>query len=189
MIRDAGGSFADYEARLAQVLGEMPRGDYPDSVIGAVKLSYDALDADARLVLDLFAWVAPEGLDAGLLTDVPGAPQAGSVREDIGENSLALCADPARVGAALVVLVRRSLLVREGAIYRLHRMTAAAVRALQGQAGRRDAVAQQAAAVLAAAYPGGAQSPAYTENWPACARLTPHVLALHGSGRWRRTTG
>ena len=41
-------------------------------VIGAVKLSYDALDDDAKLVADLCAWWAPEGLDPGLISDAPG---------------------------------------------------------------------------------------------------------------------
>lgn len=175
LIRDTGGGFAAYRDRLGAILSEVPAGDYPDSVIGAVTLSYDALDDDARAVLDLFAWFAPEGLDAALLTDVPTAPQLDAVKGDIGDALLAPCADADRVEKALTVLVRRSLLVREGETFSLHRMSAAALRALQAQAGRRDDAARQAAAVLAAAYPFDSD---FSEHWPACARLTPHVLAL-----------
>ena len=179
LIQDRGGGFGAYREKLDAVLKEVPAGDYPDSVIGAVKLSYDALDADARAVLDLFAWYAPEGLDAALLTDLPNAPPLEAVKYDIGGDLLSLCADPERAKAAATALVRRSLLARDGEGFTLHRMSAAAVQALQVPAGRRDAAARQAAAVLAAAYPGGDKSPQDFENWPACARLTPHVLALH----------
>ena len=180
LIRDTGGSFADYRDRLGAILSEVPAGDYPDSVIGAVKLSYDALDADARTVLELFAWCAPEGLDASLLTDVPCGHRIQGSEGVLSDDLQALCADPDRVAAATMALARRSLLLREGETFTLHRMSAAAVRALQGQAGRRDDAARQAAAVLAAAYPGGGErSPAFSKNWPACAPLTPHVLALH----------
>lgn len=182
LIRERGGSFAEYREKLAAVLAAVPAGDYPDSVIGAVKLSYDALDDDARAVLDLFAWYAPEGLEARLLTDVPrcSAPNPQEFWDDVPADVWALAGDSERVEAALAVLVRRSLLVRAGTGHGLHRMSAASVRALPARAGRRDAAARAAAAVLAASYPGGAKkSPAFTENWPACARLTPHVLALH----------
>jgi tetratricopeptide (TPR) repeat protein len=176
LIRERGGSFAAYREKLAAVLAAVPAGDYPDSVIGAVKLSYDALDDDARAVLDLFAWCAPDGLEARLLTNAPKEAWVAGTREDVGREAFELFASDDRVDAALAALVRRSLLVRAGTGYSLHRMSAAAVRALQAQAGRRGAVARAAAAVLAASYP---TKPSVTANWPACAGLTPHVQALH----------
>ena len=178
LIREQGGSFDAYREKLATVLAAVPAGDYPDSVIGAVKLSYDALDDDARAVLDLFAWYAPEGLEARLLTDVPkcSAPNPQEFWDDVPADVWALSGDTDRAEAALAALVRRSLLVRASEGYGLHRMSAAAVCALQEMAGRRDAAARAAAAVLAASYPFDSD---FTESWPASARLTPHVLALH----------
>ena len=176
LIREGDGSFGDYREKLAKVLKEVPAGDYGLSVIGAVKLSYDALDDDARAVLDLLAWYSPEGLEARLLTDVPSYAFLDYLLSDMTEEVLALCSDADRVESAMAALVRRSLLVRTGESCNLHRMSAASVRALQEMAGRRDAAARAAAAVLAAAYPVRPQD---SENWPACARSNPHVLALH----------
>ena len=58
---------------------------------------------------------------------------------------------------------------------------AAALRLIQQSAGQDQGAT--AAAVLAATYPaGGERSPAYSAQWPFCARLTPHVRALWLSG-------
>ncbi|MEO0681186.1 MAG: tetratricopeptide repeat protein, partial [Pseudomonadota bacterium] len=83
--------------------------------------------------------------------------------------------DGAAAEAAVARLARRSLLTpaAEGGGHALHRLTALVLRTRQGD-DRDDARA--AAAILAAAYPY--DSDIHTE-WPACARLTPHVLALH----------
>jgi tetratricopeptide (TPR) repeat protein len=185
LIREEGGSFAAYGDRLAAILTEVPTGDYPDAVIRAVKLSYDALPEDAQTVLDLFAWFAPEGLEARLLTDGPkcSLPNPQEFWDDIPADVMSLCADLERVAAALRAAVRRSLLRRDGDGYALHRMSAAVLRPLQTQEGQQEGMAQAAAAVLAAGYPGGgSRSPAFSENWPDCARLTPHVLALEAAG-------
>jgi tetratricopeptide (TPR) repeat protein len=58
--------------------------------------------------------------------------------------------------------------------FTLHRMTAAALRAVQDR--RSDMRAARAAVeLLAAVYPADALAPG---NWPLCARLTPHSLTL-----------
>lgn len=181
LIREQGGSFADYQTKLAQVLDEVPTGDYPDGVIGAVKLSYDVLSEDAKTVLDLFAWYASEGLDARLLTDVPGGNRVEGFEEDISERLLEFASSSERVAAALTEAVRRSLLTRNGDSFDMHRLTGEAIRALQKAEARDESVSKAAAAVLAAGYPSGV-APSIKAHWPDCARLTPHVLALERAG-------
>ena len=60
----------------------------------------------------------------------------------------------------------------------MHRMTGAALRAVQGEA----SAAQAATALLSAVYPGDQR------QWPLCRRLTPHVRALWGTGAAPRST-
>lgn len=178
-LRDASGvSFADYAARLEKVLEHAPPGDYPDTLLTAVKLSYDALDDDARAVLDLFAHLAPEGLEARLIAGLPGARWIEQYRDEIPERVHALSLDAAGLDAALGRLCRRALLQRaEGGGFALHRMTGAAVRALQGAA--RPGQATAAATVLAAQYPFDSDE---FHTWPDCARLTPHAASLFERG-------
>ena len=180
LIRESGEGFEVYRGRLAQIIRQVPPGDYPTSVIGAVKLSYDRLRADARMVLDLFAWFAAEGLEARLLTDVPGGEWVDLYREEIGAELMALASDAGRVEAALLELQRAALLDREAAgSYALHRLSAMAVRALQAEP---EQVARAAAAVLGAVYPRGTNGPLNSSSWPRCGRLTVHVAALVDCG-------
>lgn len=178
----AGQSYGEVTADIGTVLEQAETLDHGGSVQAVVQLSYDRLSADARAVLDLFAWFAPEGLEARLLTDVPESwlwEKSPIHLEPTGEDSLALCQDPARVSGALRELVGRSLLSREGDHYALHRLTAEAVRGLQGD--RAEAAMGEAVAVLAAAYPQGQRGPANSVSWPDCRRLTPHVLAYRAA--------
>jgi tetratricopeptide (TPR) repeat protein len=177
LIRETGEGFATYAGRLAEVLAHVPaNGDYPSSVLGAVKLSYDALSPDAQMIADLCAWWASEGLTPDLLTDAPQGAVWGATQGDVPEALQDLAADAARVRAGFVELTARSLLTREGDGWSMHRMTALA---LQLQPGAR---AEAATALLAAVYPSGIHSPMSSETWPICARLTPHLRAIWASG-------
>ena len=179
LIRAEGYAFAEYRSRIADVIAQVPRNAaYPDSVIGAVKLSYDRLPEDAQAVADLLAWWAPEGLTPDLLTGAPEGGNWAAVKGELSEEMIALVSDPARVRAAFQALVDASLLARAGRAdegHAMHRMTGAALRALQGEA-------PAATALLAAVYPGGENSPAFSPQWPFCRRLTPHVRALWETG-------
>ncbi|MDJ0822621.1 MAG: TIR domain-containing protein [Paracoccaceae bacterium] len=176
-------SFADYLADITPIIGREPKNEaYQDSVIGAVRLSYDQLSDDAKLVADLFAWWAPEGLEAELISGAPEGQWWDSdiVKLDIPGPVRALAQDDARVRAAMAELQDRSLLTRGEDGAEMHRMAAAALRALQGRRGALD-IAKAAAALLIAVYPGG-DKPNHSPNWPLCRRLTPHVRALWDSG-------
>lgn len=187
LIRAEGFGFAEYQDRIADVIAHVPRNDaYPDSVIGAVKLSYDALPDDARAVAAILSFWAPEGLTPDLLTGAPEGRAWDTRKKDLSEDTVALVSDPGRVRLALQALVDASLLIRDGTAddpHEMHRMTGAALRALQED----DGAATASAALLAAVYPGAENNPAHSANWPLCRRLTPHVRALWDSGQAPRS--
>ncbi|WP_299861223.1 toll/interleukin-1 receptor domain-containing protein [uncultured Hoeflea sp.] len=179
LIRSTGESFSAYRERLSEILSHTPDNeDYPTSVLGAVQMSYKYLPEDAKLVADLCAWWAAEGLEPALLTDAPDGWDWEDRAEDISEAIQFLARDGARVRAAFAALTGRSLLESGEGAWSMHRMTAAALRHLQQD--REDgAMAKAAAALLAAVYPS---DPNVSATWSACARLTPHVRALWVSG-------
>ena len=179
LIRAEGYKFAEYQTRIADVIAQQPKNDaYPDSVIGAVKLSYDALPQDARAVAAILSFWAPEGLTPDLLTGAPEGAQWDAAKEALSEDIIVLVSDPGRVRLALQALVDASLLIREGTAddpHEMHRMTGAALRALQED----DGAATAATLLLGARYPFDIGD---STNWPLCRRLTPHVRALWDSG-------
>lgn len=183
LIKATGEGYGVYAGRLAEVLAHVPANeDYPTSVIGAVTLSYQALSADAQMIADLCAWWAAEGLEPGLLTEAPKGEWWEERRGEVPGAVQALAADGARVRAGFVELTGRSLLVREGGAWAMHRMTALALRVMQDG---RPEVAVAAAALLAAVYPGDAVLESTT--WPLCKQLTPHVWAIWATGAASKT--
>lgn len=182
LIRSTGESFSAYRERLAEILGHTPDNEsYPTSVLGAVQMSYEQLSDDARLVADLCAWWAADGLEPALLTDAPDGWAWENRAEDIPEAIQSLARDGVRVRAAFAALTGRSLLESGDGAWSMHRMTSASLRHLQKD--REDgATAEAAAAILATVYPGGERGVNFSESWPLCARLTPHVRALWASG-------
>ncbi len=180
LIRETGEAFDAYLTQVDKVIkAEPPNAEYDQSLLGAVRLSYDRLSEDARTVADICAWWAPEGLSFALFTG--RWPDLGAERrkplnsEMMSEQVAALSGEETRLKAAFVELTRRSLMTREAAGYSLHRMSAAALRAGQG-----PEAAQAAVELLAAVYPYDSD---HSGNWPLCARLTPHLRALHATGQ------
>ncbi len=176
LIAREGGGFDDYRRDVSAIIAREPRNeDYPTSVIGAVRLSYARLSENARLVADLFAWWAAEGLAARLIADAPGGEWWEAHKADMPAAVQALAGDAAAVRAAMAELADRSLIAGPSVDAAMHRMTAAALRAMQGD----DAMARAAAALLGAVYPGEVH---VSSNWTECRRLTPHVRAMWESG-------
>ena len=133
LIKATGEGYAAYAGRLVEVLAHVPENeDYPTSVIGAVTLSYQALSADAQMIADLCAWWAAEGLGPELLTEALGGDMWQHARKGMPEAVQAMAVDAARVRAGFVELNGRSLLKREGKAWAMHRMTALALRLVQG---------------------------------------------------------
>lgn len=172
-LKDNTASFDNYATDLAEAIKVAPTGDYPDSVIGAVKLSYDACSDDARALLDLFAWIATDLIEARLVEDLVENERAQDIASVVPDILNDLAATPARLAAAMTELRRRSLLTGAEEPFTLHRLSAAAIRALQGEDAASDQIA--AAAVIAARYPYDSD---LHHTWAHCRRLTPHVLAL-----------
>ncbi|MCC5957086.1 MAG: tetratricopeptide repeat protein [Natronohydrobacter sp.] len=154
---------------------------YPTSLMGALRLSYDQLGADAQTIAKLCAYWAPEGLGPWLLLDAPGGQNWGAVLDLIPEPVQALAQDGAQVRAGFTELAARSLLTGTGDARAMHRMSAACLQALDRGELDHGELAPAATALLAAVYPGGDRNPGYSPQWPLSSRLTPHVLALRAS--------
>ncbi len=177
-LKAEGMGFAEGEAHLKEAMARAPMNEgYPTSLLGAVRLSYEKLSDDSKIVAQLCSYWAPEGLGPGLIADAPGGLLWDHWREDlIPEPVQSLAQDPARIRAAFAELSARSLLTGTGEARAMHRMTALALREI-GE----NALAPAPVALLAAVYPEGGE-PSVSSNYPLCARLTPHVRALLGSG-------
>jgi tetratricopeptide (TPR) repeat protein len=174
-LRDQDLGFAIGRAHLAAVLKIKPENaQYPDSVLGAVRLSYDKLTPDAQAVAQVLAFWAADGLGPWLFLNAPAGQFWEAGLDMIPDDLRALVADESRVRAAFSELAGRSLMTGTGDARAMHRLTAAALRDIGGAA-----LAPVATALLAAVYP---YQPGHSGNYPICARLTPHVLALLDSG-------
>ena len=182
LVREEKSGFSNYLTRINDVIAKAPKNQaYADSVIGAVTLSYDRLSADAQLVADIFAWWDADGLTPELLTGAPAGEQWAVAEDSLSPEVIALVSDAGRVRAVVQGLCDASLLGRESDAdgpHGLHRMSAAALRAMQLQRGAAQA-GTAAVELLAAVYPYDADISSF---WPLCRRLTPHVAALWASG-------
>ncbi|MEM6624780.1 MAG: TIR domain-containing protein [Pseudomonadota bacterium] len=182
-LRDTPGTaFAAYETRIEELIQEKPETvtDYPDSVFAAVSLSLDKLSDDAKLLMNVFAHLAPDDLWPGLVTALggdEGVVTSAEHMEPIPDALWSLAKDPARVEQTFAELSRRSLLEQgeHDGSWRIHRLTQAVQRAQQGDEENWGVIA---AAMLAAGYPGGRQNPQHNKHWPVCSRLGTHVAAL-----------
>ncbi len=175
-LREEALGFADGGRQLRAVLRKVPQNaGYPSSVLGAVELSYRHLSDDARIVAQLCSFWAADGLGPRLICDAPGGWLWDRWRTDpIPDAVQALAQDKDRVRAAFSDLCARSILTGTGDARAMHRMTAAALRELEG-----NALATAAVALLAAVYPYDSD---HSGNFDTCARVTPHVRAMLDSG-------
>ena len=182
MIRETGESFDSYRARVDEIIAHVPvNSDYPDSVAGAVRLTYARLGADAQALADLCAWLAPEGLTETLFAGLVGGRYWTAFQEDALPEARAVLKEPARLRAALQELRRWSVLSDE---YGMHRLTQAVLRGGQKEEERAFASARSAAAVLAADFP---TKPNLVSDWDDCRLLLPHVRSLWAAAetQWR----
>ncbi len=186
LVRVDGWSFAQLRDEVSEVLTRAPESPlYPNSVAGAVRLTYGRLGADAQALADLCAWLAPEGLTEALFAGAVKDPSWPAYSDDAVPEVRAVLDDPARLRAGLQELRRWSVLSGEGG---MHRLTQAVLRAAQTEGDCDFASARGAAAVLAAQFPGGSEnSPVLQENWEVCRTLVPHVRSLWGTSvePWR----
>ncbi|NHC12929.1 tetratricopeptide repeat protein [Motilibacter sp. E257] len=156
-----------YRTRRATLLarGEVP--GYAGRVDTAWALSVERLrdqDPAAVQLLELAAFLAPEPVPLSLLARRP---------DPLDEPLRTAAADEDALGDTVGSLVSYSLARRHRSGFQVHRLVQAAVRE-RLEPGRRQAAAEQAVALLAAALPGTPEDPA---RWDAYAELAPHVLA------------
>jgi DNA-binding SARP family transcriptional activator len=123
-----------------------------------------AEDPAAVQLLQVAAFLAPEPIPLHLFSSEPGL---------LAEPLQNIAADRDALGDAVGALVGYSLARRHPRAFQIHRLVQAVIR-LQLSPGQQRTIAEQAAALLAAAAPADGESPA---SWAAYAELAPHVLA------------
>ena len=115
-------------------------------------------------LLRLCAFLAPEAIPLDLLTGHPDL---------LPEELAAVARDELALGEAVAALYRYSLVDRDQAGLRVHRLVQAVVRNHLTEQ-ERDAWGEFAVTLLREAFPTQLHEPA---TWPRCAQLIPHVLA------------
>ena len=128
-------SFDACRQKVEAIYARNPPDGYPHSVYATVEMTMARIEANAKAgaeapegadrgtgadeltLLALLPWLAPEGIDAGLVLDVAGmdAERGKALRADIPEAIRALAGEGARLQAAISALARRSLAREEGA--------------------------------------------------------------------------
>lgn len=141
--------------------------DYQGRVDTAWVLSLERLSTVSPASLPLMrmsAFLAPEPIPFSIFTSRPGV--LGEFDSDVDTEDL--------VGDAVGEAVRFSLVRRLADGFQVHRLVQAVIRK-RLTPGERETVSASVADLLAASHPGAPNDPA---NWPAYARLVPHVLAV-----------
>lgn len=179
-----GQSAAGYLKRLNRLLDERITGsdDYDRSTGAVVRLTLQSLSKDARAVMGILVWFAPDEISLDAFDEL------GRRKGRINHGRWAIwrlwriffiCLDEDRLTAVWQELRLKALIEddaeRDG-VFRMHRVTQLVGRQALGKWARPD----RATALLAAVYPSKTQENA---NWPLCRRLTPHLRALWDSGQ------
>ena len=139
-----------------------------EGLLAGVRAALTTGDRAVAQALRVCAFLAPEPVPAGWFTSAAGQlPQPLSVA----------AADPLGWGRALARVSGQALARVDQQGLLMHRLTQAVIRT-RLTPGEADTVRAQAAALLAASHPGDCDLPV---NWPAWARLLPHLLALNRS--------
>lgn len=196
-------SVAEYTAKIDNL---RERVDVPSLVTSAdrttaavVELTLMTLSRDARALAKVMAWYAPDALSEDLfsgLADKPALTRVfSSFVRKISGRVWRVARDETRLRAGFAELRRMALLedVEDApGVFRMHRVFQRVIRAQDARRGvPRFAMAESAAAVLAAQFPGGENSPALVHTWPTCRRLLPHLRALWSGAEplWRGDWG
>ncbi|MGB0507857.1 MAG: tetratricopeptide repeat protein, partial [Pikeienuella sp.] len=175
-------SVAAYEARLLQMMDERPEdmaGDYPDSVYGTLSAAIAAVaerkQGEAALgILNICAFLAPEGVELGLLT------ATAEKTDRLPDPPRAALTDDVDRATALSALSNYSLLrlgedTKWGETLHLHRLIREIAQARLDEAEARH-WAGAAVRMVNGAFPNEVRDD--TRTWPACARLAQHAEAL-----------
>jgi Tetratricopeptide repeat/TIR domain len=167
-IEDTGGSLQYYRQLFEEHHAELLRQgrlstEYPDTVATTWTLSIGKVDEAARALLNLCAFVAPEGIPLDAIRE-----QAGGLPSPLDS----VAADAVRLDSAIAGLLRFSLIGRQGEDLSVHRLVQAVVREQLEDAGRQGWAAA-AVGLLNARFPFESDD---VRTWPLCARLLTHAL-------------
>ena len=156
-------SFDDYRAKIDARITRPPKG-YPESIartFGTAIEKAAAEQAQAETLLGIFAFLAPESIPLGLITDG---------MFDVDDRAEALAA------LSSVSLIENHELDDGTAAVTLHRLVQAAMRAQLAADSKTTQLLEMVLARLADVVPEDPyENP---DHWPRCAQLLPHVLAF-----------
>ncbi len=163
-VRRTGIDYAAYEALATELLQKAPKGvDYDTPVFATFSLAIDkASEAcpEAQKLMGLSAFLAPDRIPLSLFTDdVLSEIARGEAVAALQEVSLATL-DPLDDGSPGIGM---------------HRLVQATMRGRLKEMGEHDNAAALATELVADAFPSPGDD---VRNWPACARLTPHAVAV-----------
>jgi tetratricopeptide (TPR) repeat protein len=173
-LEETGMPLPEYLALFRRRRSELLRLGEPTAYQGNVDTTWQlAIEGVATIqpggragvaLLHLCAYLAPEAIPLDLLTG----------HSDLLYDKLGRAArDELALGNAMAALYRYSLVDRDQAGLRVHRLVQAVVRDHLTQR-ERDAWAELAVRLLSEAFPTQLREPG---TWPRCAQLIPHVLA------------
>jgi TIR domain/Tetratricopeptide repeat/NB-ARC domain len=154
--------------RATEILGEGRPMSYQLPLAAVTRLAADRLggeDPAAAELVTICAFLAPEPVPITLFT---------GHAEQLPDSLAAKAADPVAFGRLLSVIGRDALARIDSDGLQLHQLTQAILRD-ELTPSRSAATRACAEAVLAANHPGSAEDPA---NWPAWARMLPHLLSV-----------
>jgi tetratricopeptide (TPR) repeat protein len=156
-------TFDAYRNKIDARITRPPKG-YPDSVARTFSTAIErasAEQAQAETLLGIFAFLAPERIPLGLVTD-------NIFEEDDRAEALA--------SLSSVSLIENHTLADDSPAVTLHRLVQAAMRAQLASQSRTMQVLELILKRLSDIVPEGAYED--PRHWPRCAQLLPHVLAF-----------
>jgi uncharacterized protein DUF4062/tetratricopeptide repeat protein len=167
-----------FQDRRADLLVRGEAAGHPADVATTLGLAVSRLEAEAPAaagLLRLLACLAPEPVPVALL--LADAQITGELDPGVAAVVGPLLGDPVAAGDAVTALRRYSLVTPAGdGLVLVHRLVQAITRA-QIPADIAGQWPRAAAALIGAAVPAQAESPA---TWPVCAVLLPHARAVLG---------
>ncbi len=156
-------SFDDYRAKIDARITRPPKG-YPESIartFGTAIERATAEQAQAETLLGIFAFLAPENIPLGLITDG---------MFDVDDRAEALAA------LSSVSLIEHNESDDGTAAVTLHRMVQAAMRAQLAADSKTSQLLETVLNRLTEVVPEEAYEK--PEHWPRCTQLLPHVIAF-----------
>jgi tetratricopeptide (TPR) repeat protein/transcriptional regulator with XRE-family HTH domain len=170
--RDLAGYAALLRTRLPELMREGRPEDYPEPVAGTWLLSFERVEGELPVAVDLLrlcAFLAPDDIPVSLLRE-----HAGRLPSPLEEA----LADEVELDRMIAAVTRYSFARRQGDTLRVHRLVQSVIRESLGP--DRQVWLTAAVRLLHTAMPEDPQLRPAT--WLLCARLVPHIQVLDELG-------